>query len=117
MKLTFTVETGQVDGNGDIINLDGVTMPDKVMVVEEFDCTRPIGTAEVKRQGDELKATMEVPDRLLDKYPAIGFSVGKLHIEGKCKVFDETVLQWIGLCTKENTNPSIKTIREQTKDK
>lgn len=116
MKLTFIIETNQADGNGDVVKLEGVKIPQKVMVVEEFDRTKPVGMAEVKRVGDTLKATANIPDRLLDKYPAIGFSVRKYHTEDKGKVFDEIDLQWIGLCTKENTNPVIKTIREQTKD-
>jgi hypothetical protein len=113
MKLTFTVETGTPDSNGDIVNLDGVNIPDKVTIVENFDRTKPVSMAVVVREGNSLKATAEIPDRLLDKYPAIGFSVKKYHAEGAAKVFDEIDLQCVGLCTKENPNPDIKTVRGQ----
>jgi hypothetical protein len=113
MKLIFTIETGMPDSNGDVIKLDGVKIPKKVMVVENFDHSKPVGLAEIKREGDELKAVAGIPEQLLDKYPAIGFKVEKYHMEGKVKVFDEIVLQSVGVCSKENTNPSIKTIRAQ----
>lgn len=117
MKLTFTVETGQVDGNGDIINLDGVKIPDKVIMIRNFDTSDVVGVAQVKREGYKLKAIAEVPDNLLDHFPAIGFKIIKQRQEGDCRVFEEIELQSVGLSDKPNTNPDIKTIREQIEAK
>lgn len=117
MKLTFTVETGHPDGNGDIVKLDGIKIPDKVIMIRNFDTSDVVGIAEVKREGDELKATAEVPNNLLDHFPAIGFKIIKHRQEGGSRVFEETELQSVGLSDKPNTNPDIKTIREQTEGK
>lgn len=112
MKRTFTIETNKPDGNGDIVNLDGIKIPDKVIMIRNFDTSDVIGVAEVKRDGSELKATAEVPSNLLDHFPAIGFKIIKQRQEGDCRVFEEIELLSVGLSDKPNTNPDIKTIRE-----
>jgi len=113
--LTFTVETGKPDSHGDIINLDGVKIPDKVPVTIEWDHQRFIGNSIVSKEGDELKATAEIPDKFLDAYPAIGFTAIKYEtMEGGGKRFDEMKLYEVSLSSRPNANPDIKTIREQT---
>lgn len=114
MKRIFTIETGLPDSNGDVINLDGIKIPDKVLMIEDFDRTKPLGYAEVKREGNELKATADVPDKYLDRYPAIGFVAVSYRFKDCGRIYDEIVLQNVGLSEKGNTNPDIKTIREQT---
>lgn len=114
MKRTFTVATGQLDSQGDIINLDGIKMPATIEVAEGFDKTKIIGHAELKREGDVIKATAEVPDRLLDCYPAIGFRLIKSHWDGEAHVIDELELHHVGICSNQNVDERIKTIREQT---
>lgn len=114
MQYTFVVETGQPDGNGDIILLDGLKLPSKVIVTDNFQRDRPpLTVAHVNKDGDTLKATAEIPDEYLDHYPAIGFLIKKYSTTEKGKVWEETELKEIGLSEKPNANPDIKTIREQ----
>lgn len=83
MKRTFTVETNLPDSNGDIINLDGMKIPDRVLMIENFDRTKPLGYAEVKKEGSELKAIAEIPEKYLDKFPAIGFVAVTIREQSK----------------------------------
>lgn len=115
MKRTFTIATGQLDSQGDIIKLDGVKMPNKILMTENFDNSKVVGKAELKREGDAIKAVAEIPDHLLDAYPAIGFQLLKSHIEGDIRVIDEMKLHYVGLSANRNVDTSIKSIREQTR--
>jgi hypothetical protein len=114
MKRTFTVETNKPDSNGDIVNLDGVHIPDKVPVTVDWDHSKFIGMASVTIEGEELKATAEIPDKYLDAYPAIGFTAIKYNTNGKGKTFEKVKLYEVSICARPNANPDIKTIREQT---
>jgi len=114
MKRTFTIATGQLDSQGDIINIDGVIMTDKINLTENFDKAKVIGEAELKREDGVLKAIAEIPDRLLDAYPAIGFKLIKSRMEGDAHIIDELELHQVGICKNQNVDESIKSIREQT---
>lgn len=114
MKRTFTVETSQPDCHGDIVNLDGVHIPERVPVTLEWDHAKLIGVGSVVKEGDELKATVDIDDRYLDGYPAIGFSAIKYKTNGKGKTFEEVKLYEVSISGRPNANPDIKTIREQT---
>lgn len=114
MKRTFIIETSKPDKNGDIINLAGVHIPDKVPVTVEWDHSKFIGMAKVVNKGGVLKATAEMPDELLTGYPAIGFMPIKYEDNGKGKTFHEIKLYEVSVTTRPNTNPDIKSIYEQT---
>jgi hypothetical protein len=115
MKRTFIIETAFPDSDGNIIVLEGMKIPSKVIITDNFQKDAPpIGTAEVVKDGDYLKATAEIPDQYLDRYPAIGFQIRKYRTIDTGKVYEETILEQVGLCEKENLNPDIKTIKEQT---
>lgn len=114
MTRTFTVATGQIDSQGDIINLDGIKMPDKIQLTENFDASKVIGEAELKREGDLIRAKANVPDHMLDAFPAIGFKLIKSHMEGNVHVIDELELYQVGICKNQNVDETIKSIREQT---
>lgn len=114
MKRTFTIATGKIDSQDDIINLDGIKMPEKIQVTENFDHSKIIGEAELKREGGMIKATAEVPDRLLDAYPAIGFRLIESHMESGVHVIDELEIYQVSICGNPNCDESIKSIREQT---
>jgi hypothetical protein len=113
MVVTFTIETANPDSNGDIVNLAGIEIPEKVFLMREFNHSSPLGLVEVIKTEDRLLATADIPDELLDCYPAIGFQVIKSHQDGKYRVFDEVKLRYVSLGKKPNPNPDIKTIREQ----
>lgn len=113
MIRTFTVVTGQLDNQGDIINIHGVKMPNKIQLAEGFDPAKVIGHAELKREGDAIKATAEIPDHYLDAYPAIRGRYINFRLEGDHWAIDELELLSIGLCGNPNADPTIKSIREQ----
>lgn len=115
MKRTFIVETAFPDSNGDIIVFEGMKIPSQVIITDNFQKDAPpIGTAEVVKDGAYLKATAEIPDQYLDRFPAIGFQIRKYQTIDTGKVYEETILEWVGLCNNANLNPDIKTIRKQT---
>jgi hypothetical protein len=116
MIRTFTVATGQLDSQGDIIKIDGIKMPDKIQVIETFDTSKIVGEAELKRESSTIKAIAEIPDHYLDSYPAIGFELIRYHMDGDTRVIDEMKLHHIGISANPNVDPLIKTIREQTEE-
>jgi hypothetical protein len=111
MTKTFTVATGNTDSEGDIIKLDGVSIPDRVLLTFEFDNTNPIGYCKVRNTGSELIASADIPDNFVGMYPAIGFQIVKSHYEGRIRVIDEMKLHYIGLSTKPNVDEFIKPIQ------
>lgn len=115
MKRTFIIETAFPDSNGDIILFEGMKIPNQVTITDNFQKdVPPIGVAEVVQDGSYLKATAEIPDQYLDRFPAIGVQIRKCKTIDTGKVYEETILEWVGLCENANLNPDIKTIREQT---
>jgi hypothetical protein len=115
MKRTFIIETAFPDSQGNIILFEGMKIPSKVLMTDNFQRdVPPIGAAEVVIDGNYLKATAEIPDQYLDRYPAIGFQICKYRTIETGVVYEESILEWVGLCDKANVNPDIKTIKEQT---
>lgn len=115
MKRAFIIETAFPDSQGNVVLFEGMKIPSKVLITDNFQKDAPpIGTAEVVIDGNYLKATAEIPDQYIDRYPAIGFQIRKYHTIETGKVYEESILEWIGLCENANLNPEIKTIREQT---
>jgi len=75
MEVTFVIETGERDANGDKIDLNGLKIPsDKVPILKDFDALKFVGEATVFMEGGILKATADIPKRLLGCYPAIGYT-------------------------------------------
>lgn len=115
MKVTFNIELiGKPDSNGDVIMPGAIKIPDKVPVFREFKHEIPLAFAEVKIEGEEVKATAEIPDELMDAYPAIGFQSLESEVVGGIRRHTSIKLYSVGLCAQPNVNPDIKTIREQT---
>lgn len=74
-KVKFIVENGQVDSNGDLINLDGLLIKNSVLLTKDFDLNHPIGNCEVFKEGGVLKAEATLAEDLLNAYPAISFQI------------------------------------------
>lgn len=116
-KVTFVIEAGNVDIHGDILKIEGVKIPDKVHLLRNFDHSAvPIGKCEVFKEDGVLKAEAEIPDELLNAYPAIGFSCLSHHKdENGNTVIDDAKLLCVSLCDQPNADPSIKRISDQLK--
>ena len=110
MIKTFVVANGKIDSQGDMLMLDGIKIPDKVLVAKDFDHKQPVSFATVDNTGTQLIATADIPDEMIGLYPAIGFEVVKTHREGDIRFIDECKLHYIGLCFNQNVDDDIKPI-------
>ena len=118
MKLSFIVETGQRDSNGDILKLYGIrNMNERLPLQRNFDPAQALGQCILKREDGILKAIADVDESMFDLFPAVGYQVEK----GQAK-FDEktntTVIKScqlfaIGLSDSRNANASILSLRAQ----
>jgi hypothetical protein len=71
MKVTFIVESGNVDCNGDRIMPGAIkNLPKEVLVTKGFNTHTPITKAEVFEENGIIKATAEIPDELLNLKPS-----------------------------------------------
>lgn len=116
MEVTFVIETGERDANGDKIDLNGLKIPsDKVPILKDFDALKFVGEATVFMEGGILKATADIPKRLLGCYPAIGYTPivrKKTNLSFESDIL-ESRLNVIGVSAKPNIDPAIKKINEQ----
>lgn len=111
----FIIETGKVDSHGDILNIDGLVIPDKtIRVFKDFDASNLLGTATVTKEDGVLKAESDLPESILDLYPAIGFQIIKSEPNefGGINIL-EAKLYSVGLSASPNVDPLIKRISEQ----
>lgn len=113
-KVKFIVEAGQVDSNGDIIKLDGLQVKDKTLLTKDFDISHPIGKCDVFKEDGVLKAEAELPEEMLNAYPAISFQIlsSEPNKHGG-RTIKEAKLMDVSLCQSPNADPNIKRIDEQ----
>lgn len=114
-KVKFIIETGKVDSQGDVIDLKGMVIPDKkLLVLKDFDATNLLGRATVIKEDGVLKAESDLPESTLDLYPAIGFQIIKSEPnEHGGRNILEAKLYSVGLSTSPNVDPLIKRISDQ----
>lgn len=114
-NVKFIIETGKVDSHGDVINIDGLVIPDKpVKVFKDFDATRLVARANVIKEEGVLKAETDLPDDMFDYYPAIGFQIIKSEPnEHGGRNILEAKLYSVGLSASPNVDPLIKRISDQ----
>lgn len=116
-NVTFIIETGKVDSNGDIISLDGLKIPNKkIPILADFNVSNCIGFADVVKEDGVLKANAELTDKYFDAFPAIGYQIisSEPNEHGGMNI-TEAKLQFVGISMLPNVGPSIKRISEQTK--
>ena len=114
-KVKFVIEDGSIDALGNKVSIDGMQVPNKkVLLTRDFDVTKPIGRCDVFKEDGLLKAEAEIPDELIDAYPAISFKILDFEAgdDGLMNITDAR-LSGVSLCWRPNTNPSIKKISEQ----
>lgn len=114
------IEKGKLDSNGDQLLLEGMNITSKfIPVIESFKQDTQIGWAELYQEDNCIKMNTDLwvdnvkNDKLLDFYPAIGGMIqsrtGKLITDFK--------ITSVSLSSIPNSDPSIKTLREQIKPK
>jgi hypothetical protein len=104
-----TIAAERVDSMGDIIKIDGVTIPDKKLpVLKNFDHQSVIGYAEVYKLNKTLVADLSVTDDCAGLFPAIGFRVKKKRRENGIVVLEEIELMSIGVSIARNQDPLIE---------
>lgn len=111
--MKFIIEKGSVDCNGDKLNIDLLSIPDTILLTENFDNNRSLGKCRVFKEDGVLKAEAEIPESLLNGFPSIGFKVLKsaFNKEGIYEV-QEAELKYVSICKNPNTDPSIKRLSE-----
>lgn len=117
VKLKFIVATNNIDGQGDIINMDGVKIPEgsKVPLTKDFNPEKLLGeaTVSVSADGKSIQAEADIPDEFMGDYPAIGFEIIKSRQEGDVRVIEEMKLHYLGICVNENVDPNVKRLKDQ----
>jgi hypothetical protein len=118
MKVTFIVETGKRDSNGDILRLYGIrNLNQQLPVQRNFDPAKALGHCTLKRDSGVLKVIAEVDDSLLDLFPAVGYQVeqgqAKYNEKTNTTVINRCQLFAVGLCDKPNADESILSLRAQ----
>lgn len=114
-NVTFVVEQGKPDSTGDIILPSAIKdLPKPVLLTREFDHKNALGTVEVFLDGEAIKATGDVPEELMDAFPAVGIQIiqSEENEHGGLTI-KEAKLHYVGLSRHPNKDRSIKTIREQ----
>ncbi|MGN6436861.1 MAG: hypothetical protein ACTHMM_10025 [Agriterribacter sp.] len=115
-EVKFVVATGNVDSEGDILKLEGMTLKgNPVHVIKEFSLKVEdhVGMAKIDIDEKKIMASMELPEELFGLTPAIGIKPIKTHMEGEVRVIDEFKLMCVALCANPNADPNVKTIGEQ----
>jgi len=117
-ECVFVIETEDADSEGTVIDLDGIEHKETVPICLNFgrDIKDVVGRGYVWVKEGQLWCKAELNIKHLDLYPAIGFEVVEWEETPTGKHYKRVKLFCIGVCNKENLNPSIKTISEQIKD-
>ena len=114
------IADGKPDAHGDTFDLEGLKLPNKAIPVHiEFDETRPVGTAELKKVEDKIIANFTIDD-VKSLIPCIAGQV--VRKEGE--VIKEFSISSIGMCEKnaderiEPINSTIATpsLKDQDED-
>ncbi len=113
IKKTFILLTGEVDGQNDKINLDGIKFPasGKLPIYSNFEHHTQVGTAgEFKKVKNTIEATGEFDVDPTGLVPAICFTANKMDFkDGVFKIHDIT-LHSVSLC-KANIYPNVPPIK------
>lgn len=113
MKILVKVlNFNKIDSVGDIflsdckINISCNPLP----VLDNFDSTKPIGTAIIKRKQDGLYAMLDLKLNKKNFYPAIGFQPIEWINKNTKRIYKDIILWVIGLSNTPNEDESIKII-------
>ncbi len=113
-KLSFVIEAGKVDSNGDIVMLNGIYIPnEKIPVLRDFDTSHKsvLSYATVFKEDGVLMASAEFEDNVISGYPAIGFQIIKSEEnQHGGRTVTEAKLLCVGICMQPNADPGIPRI-------
>ncbi len=115
IKKTFTIATGSIDSDHDIIMPGAIKMPEgsTVKILDHFDASKPVGViTEIKQDSNDIVATGMFREDPTGLYPAIGFQVIKSHenMHGG-RTIEELKLYCVGVCPGPNADPNVKPIQ------
>jgi hypothetical protein len=114
-KVCFLAECGNPGADGITLDLAHLGLPKHfAKLLTNFNASELIGLCKVSKAPDGLLVEAEVPEQLLDCYPAIGFKVleSKPNEHGGRDITASTLLA-VSLSATPNVDSSIKTLREQ----
>lgn len=117
-SVVVVIADGTPDSQGDILDLDGVELPEVVPVVGDFstDPAKVWGHARLRRQGDRVLAEVDLNHRVHPEmakllYPAVG---GKIKVRQGPRVTSWSV-DSVGLSVTPNADPRIPRLSEYVK--
>lgn len=113
--ISFIAERGNPGSDGTVVDLVGLGLPDRPLVLTtNFDAMQVVASCVASKVPEGLLVEADVPDRLLDYYPAIGFSVEQSEPnEHGGRTVTACTLRSVSLGASPNVDPAIKTLREQ----
>lgn len=114
VKKTFTIATGSVDSEGDILPANIFTMPDKALrIFDHFDSSKQLGNVtDLKIVGNDAIMTAMFSEDPTGLYPAIGFTGIKWHDNAHGgRTYDEIKSWCVGVSPAPNADPNIKPIQ------
>ena len=116
MELTVIVENGALDANGDIVNVEGIVIPNngKVDLNINFNPKDNIGFCQVYKENKVLKAKIDVDKKYLKYYPAIGGKITDVTRTDTGIIINKCELQNVSLCSVQNDD-SIDSLENQNK--
>lgn len=103
---------GHADSDREIFTKEAIKTPLTVPVAIDFDPSRKIGDAIIKKQSSGLFAEFETEKHIIGLYPAIGYEEisSSFNTETGIKTIHEIKLHLVGLSIKPNTDLDIKPI-------
>ena len=116
MKVRFVAERGNKGDDDVVVVLPGIKNLPKFIIITAEDFTTAIGTGKVFVAENELKVEADLREQEFNLYPTIGFeSILEEDIDGSIMI-QESELHTVSLQPNPNTDPQIKTIREQIQE-
>lgn len=114
IKLQGVILTQEPDSNGEIMNFEGMTLPEnrELPVTLEFG-TQPVGIAKVYMENGNLVASVKIEKgikkHLKTLYPAIYGRVYKRN----GNIVEKFTVDSLALCVSENVDKTIKPLKEK----
>ena len=116
MKVRFVAERGNKGNDEVMVALPGIKNLPRFIIITAEDFSTAIGTGKVFIAENELKVEADLREQEFNLYPTIGFeSILEEDIDGLI-IVRESELHTISLQPNPNTDPQIKTIREQIQE-
>lgn len=115
MKKRVTIATGNVDSQGDILNIKGMKTAPVIPVTRNFDHHQTLGYAEnIAIENNELKADIDIPDDLGKVWPAMGMQFIETETDANGnRVVKEFKIYEVSLCDSPNVDSNVPPISKK----